>query len=321
LNAIVYVAQAHPDAKETSDYLERLGYKIRPAHPGSQVAFQVAGVKPDLVIFDMAEADARFPTLISEIKEQSDVPILLLRRPSSPFPLVAVCLTAGADDVLSSRSDVLEVQSRLTLLGRVGRDRKRISERLVGLEAEVDHQRKMSTVDPLTELYNRRYLTGRLTQELKRAQRYGNDLSVVLFDVDHFKKVNDSHGHDVGDEALKHVAEVLRIVTRDTDVVARYGGEEFCVVLPNSGLNNGLILANRAVRRLEEMPLILPGIKLSMTMSGGIAEFTPENADSASKILKRADLALYDAKESGRNRVCGDGRMATPLGTLHLAAG
>ena len=321
MNAIVYVAQAHPDAKETSDYLERLGYKIRPAHPGSQVAFQVAGVKPDLVIFDMAEADARFPTLISEIKEQSDVPILLLRRPSSPFPLVAVCLTAGADDVLSSLSDVLEVQSRLTLLGRVGRDRKRISERLVGLEAEVDHQRKMSTVDPLTELYNRRYLTGRLTQELKRCQRYGNDLSVVLFDVDHFKKVNDSHGHDVGDEALKHVAEVLRIVTRDTDVVARYGGEEFCVVLPNSGLNNGLILANRAVRRLEEMPLILPGIKLSMTMSGGIAEFTPENADSASKILKRADLALYDAKESGRNRVCGDGRMATPLGTLHLAAG
>lgn len=97
-------------------------------------------------------------------------------------------------------------------MGRVGRDRKRISERLVGLEAE---------------LYNRRYLMGRLTQELKRARRYGTAMSAVLLDGDHFKSVNDTHGHDVCDQALRHVAQVLRNVTRDADVVARYGGEEF----------------------------------------------------------------------------------------------
>ena len=321
MNAIVYVALRHPEAEQMSSHLDGLGYKIRPVHPDSQVCLQVAGIKPDVVVFDLAGAPGKFPALIGEIKEQSDVPILLLRRPASPFPLVAVCLSAGADDVLSSNADVLEIQSRLTLLGRVGRDRKRISERLVGLEAEVDYQRKMSTVDALTELYNRRYLMGRLTQEIKRARRYNTAVSTVLFDVDHFKSVNDTHGHDVGDEALKHVADVLREVTRDTDVVARYGGEEFCVVLPNTDSPNGVILAGRAVKRLEQSPLRVGGVTLKLTMSGGVASWCGEGAPEAAELLKRADEALYQAKESGRNRVCHDGRIATPIGALKLATG
>ena len=125
----------------------------------------------------------------------------------------------------------------------------------------------------------------------------------------------------MGDEALKHVASVLLNATRDTDVVARYGGEEFCVVLPNTDSANGVILAGRAIKRLEESPIELPGLTLNLTMSGGVAAFIGEGVPDAGELLKRADEGLYDAKESGRNRVCHDGRVATPIGTLQLAAG
>ncbi len=161
-----------------------------------------------------------------------------------------------------------------------------------------------SYTDPLTGLANRRALFVRLEEEWARAQRYGDELSVLMADLDHFKAVNDGHGHIAGDEVLRSVARVLLRSVRKVDAVARYGGEEFCLVLPRTGKREALRVADdlrRAVAATAIEPL--PGAPaLHVTLSVGVAAF-PADAADVSALIARADEALYRAKRAGRDRV------------------
>ena len=159
----------------------------------------------------------------------------------------------------------------------------------------------MATTDGLTSLTNHRTFQERFEQLLERASRHGTEAAMLLVDVDHFKKVNDTYGHPVGDEVLRQVAAVLRKNTRKIDIPARYGGEEFAVVLENTDLNGAMQLANRI--RTDVGALILDSDKgtFQVTMSIGVSTFPVDGRDRAT-LIEHADQALYHAKESGRNR-------------------
>lgn len=161
-----------------------------------------------------------------------------------------------------------------------------------------------STHDALTQLRNRREIENVLVQEIGRAQRYGNPLSVMMLDIDHFKQVNDCHGHQAGDEALRVVARVVNQTVRNTDFVGRYGGEKMLVIAPETCIDNSKTLAQRLRDAVAKVPVALGDEKkLELTVSIGVAAISAPQ-ETMQTLLKRADDALYRAKEAGRNRVC-----------------
>jgi two-component system, cell cycle response regulator len=164
----------------------------------------------------------------------------------------------------------------------------------------------LALTDPLTQTHNRRALMERLTSELERARRYALHLSVLMVDLDHFKAINDSYGHVVGDEVLRGVSRVLQREARAVDVVARFGGEEFLVVLPETGEEGAVALAERIRARVEETPPVTGGEYgwLRVTVSIGVATVPSPRVNSPEELIAVADEALYRAKAQGRNRVC-----------------
>jgi len=158
--------------------------------------------------------------------------------------------------------------------------------------------------DELTGLYNRRAFNNFFQIELGRTRRYGGLLALALFDLDHFKKVNDTHGHDAGDEVLRAFARLLQGNCREVDVAARYGGEEFLVLMPAVGTRAAAIFAERTRKELSGVEMrAAGGRRFRVTVSAGVCKWTLQ-ADSLRAMLKLADQAMYKAKNSGRNRVC-----------------
>jgi len=151
---------------------------------------------------------------------------------------------------------------------------------------------KMALLDPLTGLFNRRYIEQRLEDEIKRSERHGRPLSVILFDLDEFKQVNDTYGHGAGDALLKAFAERLSRATRGSDASARYGGDEFLVVLPECKPEN----VQHVLKRLEGIGVEIEGRRLPIALSAGWAELLP--GESAKELLVRADAALYANKRA-----------------------
>lgn len=166
---------------------------------------------------------------------------------------------------------------------------------------------QLATRDSLTGLYNRRELMRQLVEEVARAERYQRALCLLLIDVDHFKRVNDGFGHQVGDEVLRRLGALLDETVRNVDYAARYGGEELVAVLPETGVGEGMDMAERLRRRVEaESWSHLNGRLGAITISVGVATY-PEHGQTAEQLFHAADLAMYKAKESGRNRVCAAG--------------
>ena len=162
----------------------------------------------------------------------------------------------------------------------------------------------LAHTDPLTQTLNRRAMTLRLTAELDRARRYDSVVTLLLLDLDHFKKINDGHGHLVGDEVLREVATLLAHAVRSVDVVARYGGEEFVVVLPETGREGAVAFAERIRERIAEQTFGHgAGARLPITASIGVATFPTPGVDTVEDLFASADAALYRAKADGRNRV------------------
>lgn len=163
--------------------------------------------------------------------------------------------------------------------------------------------KRLSITDSLTDLYNPRYFYECLDSEIARTNRYGNSFSVILFDIDNFKNINDTYGHQAGDEVLQGLAKILKSGSRETDIVVRYGGEEFIIILPSTSEEETLSLANRIKNTVEETTFVLNNSeKVGITLSGGIASF-PQNASTAKSLLYAADLALYSVKASGKNKI------------------
>lgn len=175
---------------------------------------------------------------------------------------------------------------------------------LYPLRNAVAHERALQAAlrDPLTGLCNRTALGEALEQEVHRAHRYGHTLSLVMLDVDHFKQINDTHGHMAGDAALKAIAALIRETVRDTDLAFRFGGEEFVLLLNETPASGALIVAERLRQALARRPLRLSdGTELALTASLGVAELQADSNGHC--LLEAADAAMYRAKRAGRNRV------------------
>ncbi|HEX8404811.1 MAG TPA: sensor domain-containing diguanylate cyclase [Duganella sp.] len=179
----------------------------------------------------------------------------------------------------------------------------RASERTLG--DTVRELEMLATTDELTGLHNRRSLLQRLRFETARAKRFRTPLSVVMIDLDHFKRVNDGHGHAVGDQVLADVGRLLRESVRVIDVAGRYGGEELCVILPNTPLDGALTFAETLRAKIAAQPHHAGACALQVTASLGVGSFDHLEIADAESVLRQADAALYRAKDAGRNRVEG----------------
>jgi len=165
-----------------------------------------------------------------------------------------------------------------------------------------DELYRMGVMDPVTNIYNKRYFTERLKQEFSLAKRNKTELSLIMIDLDFFKKINDTYGHLAGDFVLGKLSEVFSSMTRDEDIVARYGGEEFVAILPGSGEEGAVICAERIREKIAKTPLMFEGEKINITVSIGIATLDENNLfGSPEDFIEAADNCLYNSKKSGRN--------------------
>jgi diguanylate cyclase (GGDEF)-like protein len=178
-----------------------------------------------------------------------------------------------------------------------------------------ERHKRLAARDGLTQLYNRRAFDERLAKARAREERQpaGGRFGVLLLDIDHFKKLNDTFGHPAGDAALKHTARVLEQHLREGDEAARYGGEEFAIILPGADAAGALPLAERVRAAIEKSHLVFEGARLAVTVSVGVAAW-PEDGHELPDLLGAADRALYAAKEGGRNRVAAATRLPPAAG-------
>ena len=223
-------------------------------------------------------------------------------------------LAAGADDYLTKPPDDNELRARLNT-------GQRILKLEQSLRAANRQNHLLSITDALTGTYNRRYLMERLPQEIERARRYGHPLSVVLCDVDHFKKVNDTYGHQAGDQVLESFARLLTgSVRSDIDWVTRYGGEEFLIVLPETSVTDAVAFAEKMRAAIAAHPFEIANGTLSVSSSFGVSGYNSAQIQkdaSVDNLIANADRCLYRSKDMGRNRVTGkvlppDGQASTP---------
>jgi diguanylate cyclase (GGDEF)-like protein len=255
--------------------------------------------KPNLVLCDlnMPRFDGRgFLKLRASRADLRDIPVIMLAA-EGDGELKARLIEDGACDYLTKPFHEKELLVRVRLHHRM----KALQDELRDANARLE---ALSNTDPLTGLANRRCLERRLADEIARARRHGVPLTAVALDIDHFKSVNDKHGHDMGDVVLRNVARAMAEGLRSNDLAARPGGEEFLLLLPHTELAGGVTMAERVRGRLERLVHVGPSTTLRVTASFGVA-CTQQTATlpAGEELLARADRALYEAKRAGRNRV------------------
>jgi two-component system, cell cycle response regulator len=205
-------------------------------------------------------------------------------------------MAAGADDFLTKPVSQLELQIRLSSMLRI----KVLTDQLERAKAELA---ELAVTDPLTGLHNRRHLFQEMEREFARAQRYSRPLACYMIDIDHFKRVNDTFGHQVGDRVLALMAEVIRGTVRNTDIVGRFGGEEFMILAPETPAEAGMVLAERVRQKVAERTEAAQPDVPRITVSVGLATTEHPRASNATELVRLADEALYRAKNEGRDRV------------------
>lgn len=252
----------------------------------------------DAILISTLLADADGLRLASHIKSQEEtrhVPLLVFVDEDDTRTMFKA-LEMGINDYLTVPVDKNEMAVRVRTQVR----RKRYQE---ALKSQYQKSVSMALTDGLTGLYNRHYLNNHLDNMVRQALTNGKNLALMIMDMDHFKSVNDTHGHDVGDKVLKQLAGIIIRASRSTDLAARFGGEEFVMLMPETDPLAALNAANRMREIVETTPFdIGGGNTLNRTISIGVASLLAEG-DSAEGLLKRADEALYSAKNAGRNNV------------------
>jgi two-component system, cell cycle response regulator len=284
------------DSPRQLDLVQRA---LSPSHTVVTLETQHAGARPDVVLVSLAAKAFDGLRVTAHLRSNDatrQTPILVLCDPDETAKAHRA-LDLGAHDIIYRPLDEDELQSRVRTIVR----RKRLIETM---RASLDQSMELAVTDQLTGLNNRRYLMSQLGPLVQRAARGGDPVSVIIADVDHFKRINDNFGHDVGDEVLKEFAARLASNFRPIDISCRYGGEEFVVVMPNTRGDYACLVAERLRRHVSGAPFAIKAgtDALSVTVSLGVAVATGVG-DTADKVLKRADEALYRAKQNGRNRV------------------
>lgn len=290
------------DARASSQ--ERIGRVLRPAAEMTAMAdpqaalFEAAERAFDLIIVNANFEDydpLRLCSQLRSLERTRYIPILLVVEQGAEEVLVRA-LDLGVTDYLMRPIEPNELMARsLTQIRR-----KQCNDRL---RASLHQTIELAVTDGLTGLHNRRYLDSHIRLLMERAAQRNRALTVCMTDIDRFKSVNDSHGHDVGDEVLREFARRIRSVVRGADLACRFGGEEFVLVMPDTDGAAASGIAERLRHTIESQPFLIDNgaLSLSITASLGLASFLP--GDTPEGLMKRADTALYQAKRNGRNQV------------------
>lgn len=228
--------------------------------------------------------------------KQIDIPVVFITGQRDGI-VVARCIQAGALDYIPkgqiTRDSLTETINNTMEKSRLQRDRKRLTDRLT----------RMAVRDELTGLFNRRYFNESLEKEMERTKRYGNALTMAIFDLDHFKRINDGYGHTAGDLVLKDIGKIISDSIRKTDVACRYGGEEVAVIMPETNIIGGAMVCERIRSRIEKHVIDFRGKHIKVTISAGLAFLNPDDQSNVNEFIHKTDHLLYRAKEEGRNRV------------------
>jgi diguanylate cyclase (GGDEF)-like protein len=295
---ILVVDDNTDNAEIISTRLRYRGYTIMEAGTGQGALDGVREHAPDLVLLDIMLPDIDGFEVSRRIKGDSSLPfipiILVTARDSTEDKVMG--FEAGADDYLTKPINFSELEARVRSMLRI----KRLQDEL---ELKNRELRRLSVIDGLTGLYNHRHIHGLLRDEFERSGRTGAPLTVAMFDLDWFKSVNDTYGHQAGDRVLVQVAGILRVSARDVDRLGRYGGEEFVAILPSTDAEGGAVFVERVRRAVENHEFdIGTGEPIRMTISAGVATWPHERIGDGEALINQADRALYAAKDAGRNR-------------------
>ena len=295
------------------------GYQVLHAANGEKALQLIEQEKPDLVLLDVIMPGMNgFETCrrIRANRWTRHIPVILVTSLNARDHK-AQGQQVGADDFMAKPFDRLELLIRVRSMLRIKALHDRLSQKIAELESAKIRLRHLADTDPLTSLFNKRYLIENLGIEANRADRYGNSLSLLIIDVDHFKAINDKFGHATGDAVLQQMATVLVNWVRAIDLVARYGGEQFAIVLPETVEPGAERVAERLREQVERHRFLdAEGEPLQkITISVGVAGHSSE-VNESDVLIKLAEARLYDAKQGGRNRVMG----ASDLKTVGLPA-
>lgn len=299
----ILVAEDHPATLRLLERtLVKAGYKVTTASNGREALDRFKKTFHPMVLVDWTMPEMSGLELCAALREadrQGYVYIMFLTARDGKGDVVEA-LESGADDYLTKPFERAELLARL-----------KTGQRILALERSLkdanEEVRALSVTDPLTGIYNRGYLNEQLPREINRSLRYGHPLSIVLCDIDHFKAVNDTYGHQAGDKILKAFAALVRdSIRQKVDWVARYGGEEFVLVLPETDVSGGYVVAERLRKAVSQQRHRLKARSVRITVSWGVAGL-PAGASRGwvtfEGVLSEADNCLLKAKQDGRNRV------------------
>jgi diguanylate cyclase (GGDEF)-like protein len=279
-------------------FLRRAGFDTIECTTGAEARVMLWNDPWDLAILDRRLPDIDGVLLAGELKGNPDFRtryIIMLTGEAEQEDKIEG-LELGADDYITKPFQYPELLARI-----------RAGKRIVDLQKELLETNKrlelLSITDGLTKLHNHRFFQDELARAFEESQRYQRPLSMVMIDIDFFKKINDTYGHAVGDEMLKAVARLYKESTRSTDLVARYGGEEFAVMMPETSLEDGIAFAEKIRVALESTQIPTQAGLLNATVSLGVASVPHSRIHTSKELIVAADKALYRAKKRGRNQV------------------
>lgn len=298
MHRILIIDDSKLIAHLAKNILSKRGHEVLLAGDGKTGLDIAKDNKPDLILLDLILPGIDGYEVCRRIKNNSttaDIPIIMLTSKAEHADKVQG-LEMGASDYVTKPFDEGELIARVNTHLRI----KVLHESLQEKNRQLF---EMANRDGLTGLYNHRYFQETLFNDFQRAIRYKESLSCIMFDIDHFKKFNDTYGHQTGDVILKALGKLIEKLMRRSDLAARYGGEEFALILYHTTINNAVITAERLRKSIEKHKFKSEDLILNVTISMGVASYYHPDIQDAKTLIECADKALYKAKEEGRNKV------------------
>ena len=304
---ILIVDDTLANLKVLEELLSNEGYEVRVATNGHTALRSVEVELPELILLDIMMPNMDGFEVCKRLKTESrsmNIPVIFISALKEINEKIRAFNEGGVDYItkpFQSEEVLARVATHIELYRYRNELEKRVDEEVkvrIAKEKELIKQTIKAETDQLTGIYNRHKMENIFENEFNRVKRYEEPLSLIMFDIDHFKKVNDNYGHDVGDLVLKEIVKVVNSNIRNVDVFARWGGEEFIIMCPETDLDSAVNLSEKLRKTIEEISFKEAG---KVTVSFGVTSY--KSKELKKEFIKRADVALYKAKNSGRNKV------------------
>lgn len=300
---ILIVDDTHENMEIIGRVLEQEGYDLYLADNGALAIDLVGKIDFDLILMDIMMPDLDgFETTVAirHLKPDSNIPVILLTA-KADIESVVKGFEVGAADYVRKPFNALELKARVKYQLELGRLRSELEYINCCLQEAYDQLKQYAMLDPLTKIFNRREILNRLQHEINRFERNGKAFSILVGDIDYFKRVNDTYGHQFGDLVLQTLSDLFQKKLRSQDSVARWGGEEFLFLLPETDIAGAVVLADKLRKVIEATTIMHLQQSVNVTMTFGVCSI--DHVKDYEELISKADEALYRGKAQGRNCV------------------